>query len=410
MTKKPRIALLLRRTGPYHHARFNHAGKELDLHVVETRPGSEEYPWRREFANQESRIANRESIQNYNILSLPPSPDPEKGWRGRKLKKLIYDILAGIEPDIVVTTGWADAEYHAALLWAGKRNIPCAVISDSTETDVKRYRLLEWLKKQILKNYSAALVAGTRSRKYIEKLGMHSGRIFTAWDVVDNAYFYITSQKLKNDPYLKEKYPLPERYFLCVSRYVSKKNIPGLIRAYAAYIDNNNGNQTPSLVLLGNGEWKQKIDQVIEATGLKEKIFQFGFIQYDEIPYFYANAIAQILPSFYDQWGLVVNEAMACGLPVIVSENCGCVADLVDNGVNGLIVDPDDPGSLMEAMETMMDDEIRKKMGEQSSIKIKAWDLGTFTNGLKTIVQLYREGGMNNKYNRNLISGLFCYA
>jgi len=199
-----KIGLLLRRIGPYHHARFNHAGQHLNLHIIETRSGSEEYPWEMELKNQESQIY-------YQSHSLGLAPDSESGWHRKELKDKIRSTLDEIDPDVIVTTGWADKEYHMALLWAKSRDIPGVVISDSTINDVRRYGILEWIKKQIISNYSSALVAGTRSKKYLQSLGMNSGTIFTPWDVVDNNYFYSFSKSLKKNQFLKKKYSLPKR-------------------------------------------------------------------------------------------------------------------------------------------------------------------------------------------------------
>lgn len=386
-----RIALLLRRIGPYHHARFNHAGKELDLHVVETRPASEEYMWKREVAIFDSRFSIRDlsdqsqkenpSQFNYHHYKLEIAPNRERGWRGKELKCRINEVLGKINPGMIITTGWADAEYHSALLYARGRHIPCAVISDSTENDVKRYWILEWIKKQILKNYSAALVAGTRSRKYIEKLGVPPNRVFEAWDVVDNEYFYNNSRKLMEDELLKSKYPLPEKYFLCVSRYIPKKNIPGLIRSFASFKKLNPDNRV-SLVLLGSGPLQEQINMEIKNADAEDYVYQLGFIQYDELPYFYANASALILPSFYDQWGLVVNEAMASGCPILVSSGCGCSVDLVEHETNGIIFNPGEIHQTFIYFSQIPNERIIL-MCRNSLDKIKKFSLAEFTLGLK---------------------------
>jgi len=135
-----RIVFFLRRIGPYHHARFNHAGQHLNLHIIETRPGSEEYPWEKELKNQKSQLC-------YQSYSLGLAPDSESGWHRKELKDRIRSILDEVDPDVIVTTGWADKEYHMVLLYAKRRNIPCVVISDSTINDVRRYRILEWMEE-----------------------------------------------------------------------------------------------------------------------------------------------------------------------------------------------------------------------------------------------------------------------
>ncbi len=387
------IALLLRRIGPYHHARFNHAGRELDLHVIETRPGSEEYPW-------DDRIANRESKSSYNQYRLPISPNPERGWRGPKLKKKIEAVLTEINPDVIVTTGWADAEYHAALLWARKRKIPCVVISDSTESDFKRFWIMEWTKNKILKNYSSAIVAGKRSQDYIEKLDMPSDRIFEAWDVVDNDYFKRTAVKLKNDPELKDKYLLPDNFGLCVARFIPEKNLFKLIDVFHDYIHKNETDI--NLIIAGNGLLEDNLKTYTKEKGLGTRVYFPGFISYDEIPFFYGNAKWVILPSIKDTWGLVINEALACELPVIVSDKCGCSVDLVQDGMNGYIVDPLDDHQIAEAIRKIETGNIKKSDSGSLTI-IDSYDLDSFTEGLKNSVY----SAMNEHSRIDNITGRF---
>jgi len=370
-----KIVLLLRRIGPYHHARFNHAGQHLHLHIVETRPGSEEYPWEKELKNQKSQLC-------YQSHSLGLATDLESGWHRKELKDRIRSILDKVEPDVIVTTGWADKEYHMALLWAKRRNIPGVVISDSTRNDVRRYRILEWIKKQIISNYSSALVAGKRSQRYLQSLGMNSGTIFTPWDVVDNNYFYSFSKSLKKNQLHIEKYSLPEKFLLCVSRFIPKKNIPGLIRAYGQFTNTKECIDI-HLVILGSGEMETEIREYIENSNLKNFIHLFGFVQYTELPFFYGKALALILPSFFDQWGLVVNEALACEIPVIVSKTCGCVEDLVFDGKNGYVIDPNDIESISRAMAEV----VKGKLTGLDHNPINDFELESFTSGLRKAIQ-----------------------
>src|SRR5262249_59830905 len=97
------------------------------------------------------------------------------------------------------------------------------------------------------------------------------------------------------------------------------------------------------LVLLGEGEQRAKLEGLRDALGLRNDVSMPGFKQYDELPAYYGLASAFVHTSTTEQWGLVVNEAMAAGLPVLVSERCGCGPDLVREGVNGFTFDPRQP-------------------------------------------------------------------
>ena len=96
------------------------------------------------------------------------------------------------------------------------------------------------------------------------------------------------------------------------------------------------------LVLLGGGtdEQTKLIQSVIQKTGIEGRIHCPGFVTYDKISHWYAAASAFVHPALSEQWGLVVNEAMAAGLPILLSNTCGCHPELLDEGVNGFGIDP----------------------------------------------------------------------
>jgi 1,2-diacylglycerol 3-alpha-glucosyltransferase len=103
-------------------------------------------------------------------------------------------------------------------------------------------------------------------------------------------------------------------------------------------------------VLLGDGPLKETLFHQVARMGLTDRVRFPGFKQYDELPIFYGLASAFIHASSSEQWGLVVNEAMASRLPVLVSERCGCAPDLVQNGVNGFTFDPFDIKNITDRM------------------------------------------------------------
>jgi glycosyltransferase involved in cell wall biosynthesis len=122
----------------------------------------------------------------------------------------------------------------------------------------------------------------------------------------------------------------------------------------------------------------------LETPGKSPVVFFPGFRQYDELPRFYAHASAFIHASTTEQWGLVVNEAMACGLPVIVSSRCGCATELVQEGVNGFLFDPYDIGQLTSCMNHIAEPRLAlESLGEASRRIIADWDLDRFATGLQ---------------------------
>jgi glycosyltransferase involved in cell wall biosynthesis len=258
-------------------------------------------------------------------------------------------------------------------------------MSDSTAHDEPRKWWKEWIKSRVVRLFSSALVGGAPHIDYVAALGLSHSRAFVGYDVVDNAYFSAQAAKARFDSTtLRQEYGLPARNFLASNRFIEKKNLPRLLDAYAAYVSRA-GEVAWDLVLLGDGPLKAELVNQVERLGLADRVQFAGFKQYDELPVFYGLASAFIQASTSEQWGLVVNEAMASGLPVLVSERCGCAPDLVKNGVNGFTFDPYD----IEAMTARMLQITGKgcdlaSMGQASRGIINGWSPDTFaTNVLK---------------------------
>jgi glycosyltransferase involved in cell wall biosynthesis len=190
---------------------------------------------------------------------------------------------------------------------------------------------------------------------------------------------------------LAEKRGLPEHYFLSCARFVEKKNLSTLVQAYAGYRDRAEAGRWP-LVLVGDGPLRERLEEQVRTLGLTEHVHFPGFQQYEDLPAYYGRADAFILPSRYEQWGLVVNEAMAAGLPVLVSENCGCAPDLVAEGENGWTFAPDDPENLAQLMHRISGADVdRTAMGRASRNRIRAWSPDTFAQNMTAAAETARQ-------------------
>jgi 1,2-diacylglycerol 3-alpha-glucosyltransferase len=368
--KTTRLMFLVRRVGPYHDARFEAAGRELDLLVIETRPGSTEYPW-----------TTDAGARGYRMDCLRRAPDPETGLRGAELESEIVRVLHTHRPEVVATAGWADPEYHVLLRHCHTLGIPAVVMSDSTRQDEPRHWWKEWIKGSLIRNYAAAVVAGSRSRDYLQRLGFAPHAIFDPWDVVDNGYFAATTDALRLQT---GKNGAAARRFLCVARFIPKKNLEHLLSSYAAYAAKS-GAEAWSLVLSGSGPLEAPLRAQVVAAGLKDRVEFAGFRQYPDLPECYARADALVLPSWSDQWGLVVNEAMAAGLPVLVSSHCGCAPDLLQDGANGYAFDPHHPHALKDCLVKMAKLSVaeRQAMGAVSREIIASYSPESFAQGLR---------------------------
>src|SRR4029077_7437284 len=206
---------------------------------------------------------------------------------------------------------------------------------------------------------------------------------------VDNDYFGRQTAEIRNSHLrqgyggqaafeIRDKRGLPENYFLASARFIEKKNLSALIEAYAEYrrrlsafakatADKEIAANVPwDLVVLGDGPLRETLNSQLLTLNLNEHVHLPGFKPYDELPVYYALANALVHASTTEQWGLVVNEAIASGLPVIVSNRCGCAPELV-NG-NGFTFDPTNEHELTARLLQMasLSDHERKHLGDNS--------------------------------------------
>jgi len=364
MVYKPAIAVVFHYIGPYHHARLNAAASRLSVTGFE---------W---LAKAHDAWGKAGSDARYHKVSLFPEA-AHNNLGSSQLRRAFWSALEQANPDVVAVNGWNDFGSLVAADCCVRRGIPMVVMSESALQDEPRTWWKEMIKRRVVGVYSAALVGGQRHVEYLVELGMPRDRIFTGYDVVDNAYFARRAVEIQNSKFeILRKYGLPENYFLASARFIEKKNLPGLIRAYEEYRQTSEVGRQRSevgkerapwdLVILGGGPLKADLCRLISDLRLHAHVHLPGFKQYDELPVYYALAKAFVHASTTEQWGLVVNEAVASGLPVIVSERCGCVPELVRG--NGFTFDPIDerelPSRLLQ-IASLSDDE-RRSLGDAS--------------------------------------------
>jgi len=306
----------------------------------------------------------------------------------RQIARKVGAALDHINPLAVATVGWSFPEARAALRWCRKNEAPVICMSASKRDDAPRQWWKEALKRRIVGQFDAALVGGRPHAEYAAELGIPPDRIFAGYDAVDNDYFGRESAKVRGHAGgLRAELGLPDCFFLSVGRFVPKKNVDRLLKAYA--VCRRVMGELWGLVLCGGGDLEGDLRALADRLRL-EGVRWPGFVQYPHLPKYYGLASAFVLSSTTEQWGLVVNEAMASGLPVLVSEKAGCRYDLVEDGANGFLFDPfdvDDMGDAMRRMATVSDAD-RAAMGRRSREIIARWGPERFAEGLWAAVQV----------------------
>lgn len=292
--------------------------------------------------------------------------ESEEGRRQpRVLRNAVSKALDEIRPDVLVVSGWGFPESRMSLRWCRRKKCPIVMLSDNPRDNVRRHWWKELAKQWLLRGIKAGFVAGSPQARYLEHLGIPKAGIFQPGScVVDNTYWARETERVRKEAKaVRVNRGLPDNYFLCVSRFIPSKNIPFLVRAYARY-RRMAGPEAWDLVLCGSGSEEAAIRQAIRESKASN-VHIPGFLQIDELPEYYGLAGCFVFPSsVYEPWGLVVNEAMASGLPVLVSRMVGSAEDLVHDGRNGYTFDPTDENGLAEVMlRVSRDDTVRKSMG-----------------------------------------------
>ena len=359
-----KIVVLFDFIGPYHVARLKSANTRMEVHVIEIRRKSREYGWARP-----AHVGLR-------LHTLDTGPDESATQR-------IQETLSSLRPDVVAIPGWSDPSALAALLWSIRTRTPRVVMSASTFNDAPRTWMTEHLKSMIVCCFSAALCGGSAQAAYLARLGLPDNRVYVGYDVVDNAHFAKGAANAAETRGIRAQLGLPSQYILSSCRFIPKKNLWRLLAAFAVYRERA-GDVAWDLVLLGDGPLGPMLCAEVGRLGLWGHVHLPGFRQYEELPAYYGLAEAFVHASTVEQWGLVVNEAMAAGLPVIVSNRCGCVRDLVQDGVNGFMFDPNDVDALATQMYRMAHGNInRSAMGAASQHIIAEWGPERCATGLE---------------------------
>jgi glycosyltransferase involved in cell wall biosynthesis len=395
-----KISVIFDNFGPYHLARLQTAAAVCDLLAVEVAARSAEYEWdRREYLGAKSK--EQRPWKKSTLIERGTSREVSSRDLVVRLNQVLDDFL----PQAVFIPGWSSKATLAALQWSLEHGVPVVCMSESTEWDERRRAWREMVKRRIVGLCSAALVGGSPHKDYMVKLGMPVERVFLGYDAVDNRYFADKVAEVRSAKCeVRTKFALPENYFLASARFVEKKNLTRLIEAYARYrllaskaetgklpdevasqrLHGPGKAEIWDLVILGDGVLRESLTTLRSALGLDACVHLPGFKQYPDLPAYYGLANVFIHASTTEQWGLVVNEAMASSLPVLVSNRCGCAADLVKEGVNGFTFDPCDAEQLAQLMLKISTfNFLLSAFGDASRKVISNWGPERFAKGLK---------------------------
>jgi len=276
---------------------------------------------------------------------------------GRFNALLTRGMKAALErsrPHVIVAGGYNYLATWQAQRWARHKAVPFLLWSESNLDDSRRrFPWVEAAKRRFILGCQGYVVPGASAAAYLGTFGVHRENIHLAPNAVDVTRFSQAADAARRDPGLRTRLSLPERYLLFVGRFVEAKGVFDLLAAYAKLPPEVRS--VVGLVMAGGGEAKDEL--VRKGRDIKPGSIAFpGFLDRDKLAPLYALAEGLVLPTHSDTWGLVVNEAMACALPAIVSRVAGCVSDMMQDGRNGFVVEPRSPEALTAAMQKLLAD------------------------------------------------------
>nr|WP_295922929.1 glycosyltransferase family 4 protein [uncultured Dyadobacter sp.] len=307
--------------------------------------------------SERSRLALKAdlTVHTYPHKVLFPAKAIEDIGTREKTRSLLSQIMQ-YQPDILYLNGYYDPSYWVVLAYCKLRNIRIVLDFESNEISRRRIWWKEYMKMFFLRQCDGLACLGSKAADYALKLKVKPFRILTTKNVgVDNdALSAIYTREFPLREQRKAELGLQRYNFLYAGRFVERKNLDRLIRAfYGARKQSANGHEW-GLILSGEGEEKEKL-LAIANEDVGQRVAFLEPCEWYEVPIRYTLADVAVLPSTFEPFGFVTNEAMVYQMPVLVSERCGSAPDLVVDGHNGFQFNPFDEADLTRKLKFLME-------------------------------------------------------
>ena len=369
----PRVALIWSQFAAYHVDRCEAVAQRLagraEVLAIEVASTSTTYAW-----EQSGNIEGARKLTLFPGQNFETVPMRKRFWAQFKVLRRCNMVLVALgysQADVIILT-WL------LRLWGVK----IVVMSESKFDDYQRSAGFELFKALLLSPYHAAIVGAQRQLSYFRFLGFRRRKVLPGYDCVG-------LERIRNQggrALAPDGEVYGNRHFIFIGRFVAKKNLFALIEGYAAYVAQA-GDAARRLVLVGAGPDEPAMRESIAALGIADKVDLPGFLGAEEVSKRLACSLALVLVSSEEQWGLVVNEALAFGLPVIASTAVGSCDALVRNLINGFVVEPGSIAGIAAAMSALGHDELLwRKMVAASHAQAWLGDTGRLADAVELLL------------------------
>jgi len=287
-------------------------------------------------------------------------------------------------PQAIICGGYDSVAAWVCFLWSKIFHCRFVLWLESTARDQRKPgRVKTWLKKLFVSHADGIAAAGKATVEYVKGLGASQEKIFLSPMSTDNEFFAREIAKVHREEE-KRKRGYPRHLILYSGRLDRKKGVFTLLEAFARI-----SRELPDVGLLiaGHGPEQKNMEDFCRAANLRYVYF-LGAQQYHEMPSAYALADVLVLPTCSDTWGMVVNEAFACGVPVVVSNVAGACDDLIIDGETGFAVNSGDPVELADRiLQILRDPALRLHMSANCRSLIRKYSPEACAQGLLDAAQ-----------------------
>lgn len=373
-----RIVLLSEMLQPYRIPVFNHiAGEEgVDLTVLLLSLREKNRKW---------EIPLDSCHFRYEVLPGQDLYIRSLDW-GLHLSWGVTQALQRLAPDVIVGTGYVSPAYLTAQRYAHRHDLGYVLWSGSTLATSRIGKgPLRWMKYRFMRRCDAFLSYGTDATSALTALGADPGQIVSGRNTVDVDYFrQLADQAREDHSFTGWRSRFPRHVVLFTGQMLDRKGVMDLVRAFQEVDDPDLG-----LVLVGDGP---EFDRYCQSTQGMPRIFWEGYVQSRDMGRYLAAADVLVMPSHLEPWGLVVNEAMAAGLPVIATTCSGATTDLVRDGETGYAFTAGDTKRLTELLRSVAHEPDKwKTMGAEASRRMKSCTPADYAQAFLQAVHLATE-------------------
>ena len=254
-------------------------------------------------------------------------------------------VVGGFGTDAILSARWCRTRRIPLIVWSGAW--------PGREGAVGRIKSAT--RRHLVQRADAFIAYGTAAAGYLATVGAPTDRVFYAWNTVDlEGIAGAAREAAARRPQLTDKYGLAAKNLLYVGTLVESK---GLLELISAALAIGAPSSDWALHLVGAGPLREELESKVRTAG-KQSHFRFhGLRPESDVAELLGVADGFVLPTKREAWGLVINEAMACGVPVVASPQAGATRDLIEDGVTGFVVDPDDKQKLAATMSRLLTDD-----------------------------------------------------